>query len=66
MISLTTATMPTFKMPKAIKSLLLWLVLLAVPLPGEAKTYLLSVGISDYPGSWNDLLLPHNKTIKYK
>lgn len=47
-------------MPKAIKSLLLWVVLLAVPLQGEAKTYLLSVGISDYPGSRNDLRLPHN------
>lgn len=53
-------------MPKVVKNLLLWLVLLAVPLQGEAKTYLLSVGISDYPGSRNDLLLPHNKTIKYK
>ena len=40
--------------------MLLWLVLLAVPLQGEAKTYLLSVGISDYPGSQNDLRLPHN------
>lgn len=47
-------------MPKAIKSLLLWVVLLAVPLQGEAKTYLLSVGISDYPGNRNDLRLPHN------
>lgn len=47
-------------MPKVVKSLLLWLVLLAVPLQGEAKTYLLSVGISDYPGSQNDLRLPHN------
>lgn len=47
-------------MPKVVKSLLLWLVLLAVPLQGEAKTYLLSVGISDYPGSRNDLRLPHN------
>ena len=47
-------------MPKVVKSLLLWVVLLAVPLQGEAKTYLLSVGISDYPGSQNDLRLPHN------
>lgn len=47
-------------MPKVVKGLLLWVVLLAVPLQGEAKTYLLSVGISDYPGSQNDLRLPHN------
>lgn len=26
----------------------------------DAKTYLLSVGISDYPGTQNDLRLPHN------
>lgn len=38
-------------MPKVVKSLLLWVVLLAVPLQGEAKTYLLSVGISDYPAA---------------
>lgn len=31
-----------------------------LPAVGQAKIYLLSVGISDYPGTRNDLRLPHN------
>ena len=40
--------------------LLAFLLLATIPLQGEAKIYLLSVGISDYPGRQNDLRLPHN------
>lgn len=34
--------------------------MLTVSLMAEAKIYLVSVGISDYPGTENDLRLPHN------
>ena len=43
-----------------IKSLLVSLVMLLVSSAAEARIYLLSVGISDYPGTQNDLRLPHN------
>lgn len=42
------------------RPLLLILILALAPIMSEAKTYLLSVGISDYPGTQNDLRLPHN------
>ncbi len=45
---------------KAIRLLLLMLLLALLPLVGQAKIYLLSVGISDYPGTQHDLRLPHN------
>lgn len=43
-----------------IKSLLLLFVVAMLPLKADAKIYLLSVGVSDYPGTKNDLRLPHN------
>lgn len=49
-----------FRSPKLIKSLLLLLVTITMPLTAGAKIYLLSVGVSDYPGAQNDLRLPHN------
>lgn len=45
---------------KLYKSLLLIMILALMPTISEAKIYLLSVGISDYPGTQNDLRLPHN------
>ncbi len=58
MTSRTTIAMPTRRLYKA---MLLLLVMFALfPLAGQAKIYLLSVGISDYPGTKNDLRLPHN------
>lgn len=42
------------------KYLALLVMVLIVSLPAEAKIYLVSVGISDYPGVRNDLRLPHN------
>lgn len=45
---------------KILKSLLLSVLLLCASLTAEAKIYLVSVGISDYPGTKNDLRLPHN------
>ncbi len=41
-------------------TLLLMLLLSLLPQVCEAKIYLVSVGVSDYPGSRNDLRLPHN------
>lgn len=45
---------------KIFKSLFLTMMLAFLPVMSEAKIYLLSVGISDYPGTRNDLRLPHN------
>lgn len=45
---------------KLVKKMFLILVLGIIPLISEAKIYLLSVGISDYPGTKHDLRLPHN------
>ena len=36
------------------------LLLMIAVIPAEAKTYLVSVGIADYPGTQNDLRLPAN------
>lgn len=40
--------------------IVLLLALLLIPFSATAKIYLVSVGISDYPGTQNDLRLPHN------
>lgn len=45
---------------KFCKSLLLTMFLALTPFVAEARIYLLSVGVSDYPGTQNDLRLPHN------
>lgn len=45
---------------KALRSLLLLLMTFCMSAAAEAKIYLVSVGISDYPGTENDLTLPHN------
>lgn len=50
----------TFLSLNVFKSLFLTMMLTIVPVMSEAKIYLLSVGISDYPGVQNDLRLPHN------
>lgn len=42
------------------KSLFLLIVMFSLSLMAEAKIYLVSVGVSDYPGTENDLSLPHN------
>lgn len=42
------------------RSLFLLLMLVFLPLMAEAKIYLVSVGISDYPAKNHDLRLPHN------
>lgn len=42
------------------RALLSLAMLALLPLTAQAKIYLLSVGISDYPGTANDLRLPHN------
>lgn len=47
-------------MYKMAKHTLLTLLLALLPVVCQAKIYLLSVGISDYPGKQNDLRLPHN------
>lgn len=47
-------------MHSSIKTLFLLVVMLIASLTAEAKIYLVSVGISDYPGTKNDLNLPHN------
>ncbi len=60
MTSRTTIAMPTCRLYKAVQTLLLLAMLAMLPLTGQAKIYLLSVGISDYPGTANDLRLPHN------
>lgn len=43
-----------------IKGLFIVATFVLLPLTGQAKIYLLSIGISDYPGTQNDLRLPHN------
>lgn len=45
---------------KYMKSLLLLTAVMLLPLTAEAKIFLLSVGVSDYPGTQHDLRLPHN------
>lgn len=50
----------TFRLHKFCKSLLLAMLLVLIPFVAEAKIYLLSVGISDYPETQIDLRLPHN------
>lgn len=45
---------------KGIRSLILLIMTLTLCLNAEAKIYLVSVGVSDYPGTRNDLRLPHN------
>lgn len=47
-------------MHSILKSLLLSMLMLIASLTAEAKIYLVSVGISDYPGTENDLVRPHN------
>lgn len=56
-LTMMTTTM-TFNNTRLIWLLLL-LMLLVSPV-AEAKIYLVSVGVSDYPGRANDLRLPHN------
>lgn len=46
-------------MHKWLKSLLL-VALITITQQSWGKTYLVSIGISDYPGTQNDLCLPHN------
>lgn len=58
--SKTTIMMPTFNICNVFKLLLLAFALAIFPFTCEAKIYLLSVGISNYPGTKNDLRLPHN------
>ena len=60
MTSRITTMMPICHMYKVTQILLLSVVLALLPLSVQAKIYLLSVGISDYPGTRNDLRLPHN------
>ena len=52
--------MLTLHLRNIVKPLLLLAMLVMLPLTNQAKIYLLSVGISDYPGTKNDLRLPHN------
>ncbi len=59
-ISKTMIMMPILNICNVLRYSLLGLVLAFCPLAIEAKIYLLSVGISDYPGMENDLRLPHN------
>lgn len=58
--SKTTIMMPTFNICNVFKLLLLAFALAIFPFTCEAKIYLLSIGISNYPGTKNDLRLPHN------
>lgn len=60
MTSKTTTMMQILHSRKHIKSLFLSFVILFVSSMAEAKIYLLSVGVSDYPGTQKDLRLPHN------
>lgn len=46
-----------------IKGLFIVAIFVLLPLTGQAKIYLLSIGISDYPGTQNDLRLPHNDAV---
>lgn len=59
-ISKTMIMMPFLNICNVLRYSLLGLVLAFCPLAIEAKIYLLSVGISNYPGTKNDLRLPHN------
>lgn len=59
-ISKTMIMMPILNICNVLRYSLLGLVLAFCPLAIEAKIYLLSVGISNYPGTKNDLRLPHN------
>lgn len=58
--NLTIITMLNQNLHNALRTTLLAFSIAFVPLIGQAKIYLLSVGISDYPGTKNDLRLPHN------
>ena len=49
---------PTFDMKRILFSLLLGIAFVVATTGAEAKTYLVAVGISDYPGSANDLRHP--------
>ena len=53
----STTTMHSYFKPYL---LLITLLLTAIHYPAEAKTYLVSAGIADYPGEQNDLRLPAN------
>ena len=50
----------TLRLHKVVQTSLLLALFVLLSLTCEAKIYLLSVGISDYPGTENDLRLPHN------
>ncbi len=52
--------MPTCTTCKALRALTLAIAFAMLPLVCEAKIFLLSVGISDYPGTQCDLRLPYN------
>lgn len=52
--------MQSFLTHSKINALFLLVVMLFASLTAEAKIYLVAVGISDYPGTKNDLRLPHN------
>lgn len=54
--------MPTcIMMHKTIRrGLLLFVMMLCASFTADARIYLVSVGVSDYPGNRNDLRLPHN------
>ena len=58
--NLTTIMTLTHHLHNITKALLLSAMLVVLPISVQAKIYLLSVGISDYPGTQNDLRLPHN------
>lgn len=60
MTSKTTTMTQTLNIYNVLKWSLLVIALAVCTLSCDAKIYLLSVGISDYPGTQNDLRLPHN------
>lgn len=60
MMSKTTTTMLTSQWYKKLKSLFLLTAMFSASLVAEAKIFLVAVGISDYPGTENDLRLSHN------
>ena len=60
MTSKITTTMQTCHLHKVWRTLVLLAMLILLPLSSQAKIYLLSIGISDYPGTRNDLRLSHN------
>lgn len=55
-----TTTLTLIMMHNKLKSLLLLMMMIFSSIIAEAKIYLVSVGVSDYPGTKNDLRLPHN------